>query len=295
MKRLLFSLIICVSLTGCIGLGKLNPFNWGLASTKTARATNKIEEVQKNIAKTEDAEIEKARGYQWGTKLSLDTNKTPSKETELAESFNNKAILSLGPPSMQSARDFEKIVDGLLSTNKQLVASAQKLLDSKDNELIKLQKIKNELEIKLDKKEEAFKELSEKQSLLANKWQKLTRIFTWGFYAIIIGFIVSVILNNLPPPYNLLSTPINIIFGAAGKMIYGLFPKVREFSGSVAHTAFATSENTLSQLVSCVESFKVQNPALYKEKFEGILRSGLDKEHKQKIDSARNNLGFKGL
>ncbi len=287
MNRLFLSLITCVLLAGCA----LNPLNWGLPSKKAERAENRVVKTEKAIDQNKEDLHGKSVESVFAADLTLALDPDPNRYSQVAKNFTGRSLLITGTPDLKVAKEYEGIVKGLISTNQLLVEKAEKALDAKDKDIYKLQAKTKILEETLEKKDTALRELAIKNGELANFKVLLFRYIKFAIYGIIFCFIASIITNHLPPPYNLLSAPFNVILGGAGKMVYGLFPKVREISGSVSTQAYQTSENTLKALVNSIEQIRTKKPEVFSGHLEDVLKSVLDRENREKVIDIKKELG----
>ncbi len=186
-------LILAVLLTcGCQSAGPVKrswwqPWTWradkGAEERKSADAKLKAEAaLDANNAATVKAAAGKVAAT--GAALAARTNREPA--TDLAAQFNTQAGALLPAVPLAELAEVKAIVSGLLSTNAQLRADAERRLDVKDRELADLQRMTGELRAKLTAAEDNHeRSVAQLQSAyagergVADKW-RAEQAKSWG-------------------------------------------------------------------------------------------------------------------
>ncbi|MEK6861896.1 MAG: hypothetical protein AABY07_08070 [Nanoarchaeota archaeon] len=244
-----------------LGVGCSNPLKsfW--------RASKKVDVTEQKIDKNKNEIIKKAQGTAWAVDYTLSLKPDPDRYTITAQSLNQRTETVLGAPDLSVIKEYQKIVDGLVSTNETLRKEAKGWLDKRDSEIIRLQKEKDQLEIKLLDVEAQKDEISASNSVLADKWVKLWRWIKIVFWVVIIGVglaILSQILSvALPQPYGSIFGIMALVFGTVGRFIFKLIPSSQKYAAVVSEKDHSLSENTLSQLVQALQ--KARNKEITQE------------------------------
>lgn len=215
---------------------------------------------EQKIEKNKEESIEKAKSFVHGTGTALSLNPEPNKYTDVAETLNKRAGLTLGEPSYNNALVMDNIVSGLLSTNAQIKSKAEKDLQSKDKEVMVLQTELEKLQNKLNKIQEEKDKLGLEASTLAEKWTRLLRwikIIVWGgIIGVVLLFVSQVLSVILPPPYNSLFSATALLIGTIGRAVFKLIPNAKSYANVVPKNEFDTSEKTLFALVNGLQKIR---------------------------------------
>lgn len=242
--------LITVSLIAILGSGCLQPLKNWLKITKQEVKT------EQKIDKNKDETVEKAKGTVWATDYSLSKDPAPNIFSTTAKDLNLRTQAIVGTPSLDVIKEYQKIIDGLVSTNELLRVDAQKALGKKDNEIVGLQSNLKELQTKLGKIEEEKNKLGLENSVLGQKWSNIKKWFWVIVYSIIGIFIFRVVLAVVPPPYNQIGHIVDGIFGLFSKFVFRALPKAKEFAGVVGHEVHQLSEQTLKHLVMGLQEIR---------------------------------------
>jgi hypothetical protein len=176
----------------------------------------------------------------------------------------------------------QAIVDGLVSTNKAIVAEANSRLQEKDEKIIVLQERIHNYEDVLKKNEAKFVEVSRENSRLADTWKKITNGFWWIVWIFVIGFVLNLLSQLLPPPYSNLASIIGIPVGILIKCLRGIVPAASKYAGVVSEKIHMESVNTTQSLVLAIEELKNKDRASY-DKLKPILADKTDIETRSNI------------
>lgn len=262
----------------------------GTPTQKNDKAEKRVETAKQAIAKNKDQQVEEAKGYVYAADRALSLDPNPSRFSTVGKMMTERSLLTLGNPDFETVIQYQRIIDGLVSTNAALQRKAEAELAKKDNQVIELQGDKASLERKLGKAEDSRKELAEKYAGMASKWARLIFWIRFAIYGVIGVFIFRLIGVFVPPPYNSFFTIIDFIFGGIGRCLFKLLPKAKETAGVVAKEAYDISEKTLSAVVGAVQAAR-QNPDV-RNHIDPLLKDATDKEvTRPKIIDVKTNLG----
>jgi len=150
---------LLLTLTGCstAAAGKRaettwwKPWTWRADQTvDAAKSKDQKNQAEDALAANQTATVKAAASKvaATGAALASRTNREPA--TDLAVMFNGQAAALLPTPGLAELAEVKSIVAGLLSTNAQLRADAEKRLDAKDKQLAELQRMTGELAAKLE-------------------------------------------------------------------------------------------------------------------------------------------------
>jgi len=277
MKKTLQFLCILMLVAGLAGCA--NPFKaWN-------KATNKVATAQVQLDKNEDNTVNQAKNYIYATKVVLSADPSTNRFHELETTFNDKALLTLGPPTMQDAVILQKMVENLLSTNKALVAAGNKMAATYDSQVVTLQ---NENALLLNQIEVAHKkveQVGENNASMALKWHNLISYLWWAVY-IVIGFtVVRIVTAVLPPPYNSLGIIVSLPVSIISKMIHMLVPDAQKLAGLVSEDY----QKTTSQLIEALQTLKNQHPELHNE-ISATVANSVDSTLSKTLNQAKADL-----
>lgn len=266
-------------LTGC----------WGPLS-KNNSAEKAVEKAKVALAKNKDEQVDRSKGYFWGSGYSLSQVTNPPPEVKIAKDLNDKGMAIVGPPSIQEINEFKSIVDRLLSDNEKVRIGAQNDLKAKDSEIISLQSQVAGLEKKVDQKEQERKEIAAENARYANTWVNIKRVFYWGLWICIGVMVLRVVCAVIPPPYNSIGYVVDFIFGGIGKIIFGVFSKAKDAAGVVSKQTHDLTHNALVDLVGAINEIKKDKPDLFNEILRPKLDNHTDKDTTRVLikDIARN-------
>jgi hypothetical protein len=259
------------------------------------------------ITQNKEATLDKARQFVYGTGQALKADPEKDKFNTVASDLNNRAELIVGPPPYEQAIEMDKIVAGLLSTNKQLKLDAEKLLGKKDAEIIGLQEKLADLEGKLNKIQKEKEDVSFQNSVLANKWHSLVKWVKIVFWAVVIGAglaLLSQLLSViLPPPYNGVFSAAAIMVSWLVRMVFSLFPNSKQFAKVIPQEEYQKSENTLKSLVDALQEIRnteikpesiipKSSSVKIKDLIDSTLKSTTNTNDRIKIDEIKKSLGY---
>lgn len=281
-------LLFCLFFTSCAYFSPVS---------KEIRAEKKIIQSKEAIFSSEEDILKESRGYIYGASVSLSLNPETNKFTQVAEKMLDKAQVALGPPSMEDANKMTEIINGLISTNKQLIAAAESALKEKDSKIIGLQNKIENYELNLKKSEQKFVELSRENASMADIVYKAKSIFWWIIY-VLIGYVVcKVLLVLVPPPFNSIFGIFDYIIGGFGRLVFKLAPKAMESAKVVS----ADVQTALNHVVTSVQEAKIKIDAKNSgngaksddlETLKSELAKNTDDTSKIVITETKKNLGY---
>ena len=274
-KRVIFIPILCFAalLGGCA---------YFIPSAKQTRAEVKVEKTKEAIFTSEEQILNEGKGYVFATKYALDLNPETNKFTAVAKQMSTKALVAIGQPDLVDVLKMQAIVDGLLSTNKALVEEANFQLQKKDEKIIVLQEKIHNYEDILKKNEAKFIQVSRENSKLADTWKKITNGFWWIVWIFVIGFVLNILSQLLPPPYSNIASLVGIPVGIFIKCLRGIIPAASKYAGVVSEKVHQETQNTTEKLVLAINELKSKSPESY-EKLKPILSDKTDAEARNKI------------
>jgi ElaB/YqjD/DUF883 family membrane-anchored ribosome-binding protein len=244
-------------------------------SAKEKRAEAKVTQAKENIKDTKDVLTEKGKGYLWSTDYVLSLNPQTNVYTDVAKQMSSRALIALGTPPMEEVLQLREIVDNLVSTNKALIIKGQKDLKEKDEEIVNLQTKVVDYEQILKDKEQKFVELSRENADLASTWVRLKSWFWWGVWIFVIGFILTILAQALPPPANSIAAIVAFPIGLLIKIIKGIIPSATKFAGVVSENVHNEIKSAAEQMVLSINELKTKNPVAYEET-KNILKDKTD-------------------
>lgn len=280
-KILLFSVLLAVLgvSTGCVLFR--NPMK------NLANANAKIEKTENKIDVNTDKIIEQGRKYVYATKISLELDPSTNKLHELASDFNEKALITLGNPSMEAIVVLREMVDNLISTNKSLVAQGEVKLKELDKTIIKLQTEKTGLETLLTEAQNKYEKVAKENSGLAQNWARIMKIF-WGVIYLIVGtFILRLISAILPPPYSSISFLFSIPISLITKVLHGFAPEAKEMAGVVSKEY----KDATQQLVATLQNLKDLHPEIHADISKSVANN-IDSNLVPIVNKAKTDLNM---
>jgi len=256
------------------------------------KATDKADAAAAEVQKNEDKQVDSARNYVYGTQLALEANPQTNRATEVASSLNERAMLTLGPPEMESALKLQAMVDNLLSTNKAIILKGEKELANMDAQIVDLQKENASLQLKLDKAEQKVESIGQVNAGLAQKWASLVKIFWWIVYGVIAVFVIKILSVVLPPPYNSIVSIIAVPIGLVIKGIHGIVPEAKKAAGVIAEGTYNNTKQTLQHIITAIEEAKRDKPETVKEIVPYLQQETSSEVSKPLITDVKRELGY---
>lgn len=256
MKKLAVILAIAsLTLAGCQSTGPVartwyKPWTWRTDKSADERKTQaEKDKVESQLAANNVATVKAAASKVAATSVALSSRTNREPATDLAAQFNTQASALLPPVSIAELADVKAIVSGLLSTNAQLRAEAEKRLDAKDKQLADLQRMTGELAAKLEAAEQSHEAAVAKltdayaqERGVADKWRQ-EQAKSWGQKILdLVGTGGLIALAST----GVLSIP---LAGRAFGMFSRIMPSSSALTGVVSKVDFTNA-------VGAVETFK---------------------------------------
>ena len=266
-------------------------------SSKQTRAEVKVERVKEAIFTSEEEILKESKGYIYGADYALLLNPNTNKYTTVAKQMTSKAMVALGPPDLADVLKMQAIIEGLVSTNKATIEKAKVMLEEKDDQIITLQGKISDYKGILKENEKAFVKISRENSLMADNWDLIKRIFWWIVYGIIFFIICQVLSSVLPPPYNSAFSIFSYFIGGFIRVIFKLIPKTIE----TAKVVSINYKTALSHVITSVQEAKTKVGAVNlatNTKSVGLsvlndeLKNNTDDTTKALITNTKQELGY---
>jgi hypothetical protein len=224
------------------------------------KATAKVEATQHKVEANERAIADQGKNYVYATKLALQADPSTNKYHKIETQLNDKAVATLGAPSMSEIVELEAMVSNLLSENQKLMEKGQKQLADQDEQVAILQAQNIALQDKLGAAEKKLVDVGTVNAGYASKWTSLVKIFWWIVYGVIAVFVIKILSAVLPPPYNSIVSIVSVPIGLVIKGIQGMIPEAKQAAGVVAKQTYDTTKLTLSHIIEAIEDMKMKEP-----------------------------------
>jgi hypothetical protein len=280
-------LINLILLIGMLSMGSgcavfKNPFkSW-------TKATTKVEDVQKKVDNNQDQITDQGKNYVYATKLALQADPSTNQYHQVETQLNDKAVATLGTPTMDQIVMLEAMVKNLLSTNQELVAKGQKQLAKQDEIVANLQEDNKNLQTKLDTANKKLVDVGTANSGLAQKWNNLVKFFWYFVYLIIFVVVIKILAVVLPPPYNSIVGIIALPIGLFTKLLHALVPEAKAIAGVVA----AEYKTGTQDLVTTIQKLKEAHPELRHEITAAVIANTDSNTSAIAINKAKSDLGI---
>ncbi len=261
MRKSLFGvLFIVLFISGCIGpLARFKK-----AKTQTTVLIGKTNQITGEL-------LEKSKGYVYSAKLTLQMDPDQDKFNSLGQDLLDKSLAITGDPTLKDINELKVIITNLLSTNALIRAQGVKLLNEKDQQVIKLQSQLDSVNKDLLKQQEKNNKIAEESAQLGQKWFNLWKWIKIIGFVIVGGFILNTICLFLPVPYNQIGTIIGIIPAMIIKFVHSIAPNVKSLAGVVDQSVHDDAKNALGSLVTSIQQIKTQNPTVYTSTIQPVL------------------------
>lgn len=230
----------------------------------------KVDDTKTAVVANRELQVKEASKHVYATGLALhtETNQTPAIET--AAEFNDMAQATLGVPDITDVALLKEMISGLLSTNVQLKAKAEKQKATLQADVVQLQEERDKLQEKLKAAESNRDDAYQKAAAKAAIYEKWRARLWWilgicggGVFLALVLPALSIIFPVLAPFASILPG----LFGSIARTIFRVTPKAMTSAGVVGQSAFQLTERTLADLVSAIDDVRTKQP----EVFENIL------------------------
>lgn len=280
MKTIFTTLVILLVLSGC---GTIIPDNQNGSQKKIANKTEAVVDAKNKIAKNTEEKLTQVSGLSYGVGYSLDhvplTNKI--NEIETAKELNSRIVSIAGSPDLDEMNRIKQTVDLLNSEIKKERDKGAKLLTDKDQEIVGVQKEKEDLKTNLEHRIEDLTKAAKKQAEESdsnkvvienvNKWFGLGAVFYGlkrfittcivGILVFSVAFLVLRLLAATNPIAASIFSVFNIIGAGVIHTVRGIAPKALNFSGFSSTNEVQKYKNTLAKLVDNIEEVQIKNTA----------------------------------
>jgi bacterioferritin (cytochrome b1) len=314
MKKFILVFILTGFLMGC---GTIISDNKNDAQKKIAKKTESINLTKENLAKNTDEKLNQVSGLSFGVGYTLSSIRlTNVVEIETAKQLNNRIISIVGSPDLDEMNKIKQTVDLLNSEVEKERARGARLLAAKDNEILTIQKQRDDLEKELQKRIDEFTTTAKKQAedsdnnsvILENinKWfglgavyYGLKRFATTCILGILIFAVVFLILRLLAaanPIVAAIFSVFNIVGAAIVQLVRALVPKSIDVSGFSPSTEVKKYKSTLEKLVDNIQEVKVlvkNGSSITFDKLIEKFDRDLDQSDKDLITEIKKELRWK--
>lgn len=266
MKKLLLSVLLILSLSGCKTTNQ----------DKVQKTKDALTLTREALAKNDGNKLEAVATLAAGTEHSLKSVTNPPVQVKTAIDLNARILSITGNPSLDELNKIQKITDLLNSEIQKERQRGEQLLKEKDFEIMSLQnkskEIKNVYETQIKGLETQAMQVAKKADGLqvivdqVNSWMGLggvvygiKRFVTIGVTSILIFLICFMVLRFLAKSHPIVGAIFSIIEYIAAffiNIIKGIAPKAMQFSNHIELPTFSKYKNTLDSMVDTIESLK---------------------------------------
>ena len=85
------------------------------------KANAKVDKIEQKITANDKEIVNQAKQHVFAADTSLKLDKNPNRNSLVAESFTERAMLTLGPPAVDETARLRVMVANLISTNQQII------------------------------------------------------------------------------------------------------------------------------------------------------------------------------
>ena len=259
-----------------------NPLgNWTKAETK-------VEQKQQKLDANQDTITEQGKNYVYATKLALQEDPSTNKYHEVEQQLNDKAVATLGTPSMEEIVKLEAMVKNLLSENEKLIIKGKKQLAEQDDVVADLQQENAQLLKEVGVAQKKLVDVGTTNAGFAQKWATLMKIVWWIIYGVIAMFVIKILAVVLPPPYNSIVGIIALPIGIFTKLLHSMVPEAKAIAGVVS----AEYKTGTQDLVTTIQKLKEAHPELRKEIGDLVYANTDSDSSAIAINKAKSELGI---
>lgn len=267
MKKLLLSVLIILSLSGCKTTNQ----------DKVQKTKDALTETREALAKNDGEKLEAVATLAAGTEHSLKSVTNPPVQVKTAIDLNARILNITGNPNIDELNKIQKITDLLNSEIQKERQRGEKLLKEKDLEISSLQndakEIKNTYESQIRGLESQAMQVAKKADGLqvivdqVNSWMGLggvvygvKRFVTIGVTSILIFLVCFMVLRFFASVNPIAAAIFSIIEYIAAffiNIIKSIAPRSTQFSNHIELPTFTRYKNTLDSVVDTIESLKI--------------------------------------
>lgn len=252
------------------------------------KAEAKVTTVEKKMSANQAQIIEQGKNYVYATSLALKADPSTNKYHAVETQLNDKALATLGPPTMDQINKLEGMVSNLLSDNQKLVNKGEAQLLNFDKIVSDLQTQNELLQSELNSAQTKLEKVGSVNSDFAQKWNTLIKYVWYFIYLIIFVVAVKVLSAVLPPPYNSIVGIVAVPIGCIVKIIQSLIPEAKTTAG-VVHQNYKTATE---DLITIIQKLKEKHPELHQEISESVYANTDSDTSAVAINEAKTNLGI---
>lgn len=283
------SSIFCIFLCGCKSL--LNT----PAQDKVYNKIDTVESAHTDLISAHTNKLSLISDFSYGIHYALKDVES-NEVTSTVNSFNNRILSLSGYPSVDKIRDMEELVDNLISKSDAAIATANKQLKNKDDEIMQLNSKIQSLQSDLVASQQQLKmtilntakQADSNQALVdtVNKWfglggviyglKKFTSTFCIVGICLLFIYLILRILSSLNPIANSIFNVFETIISYVIKFVKFIAPNSTSISGYSETSEVNKYKNTLEKIVDTIET----------------LQANLDEDKKGKITLTEIMNGF---
>ncbi len=314
MKKIFLPLLVGVALlvTSCALLQQHS----GPATQLEAKSRAKIVSVEDQINSNTSQKLDKIAGFSFATDYALGKITNATKEVVVAREMNKRVESITGSPTLAIMKDMQGTVDNLLSIIQAERLKGEEQLALKDADITALQNASKQLQDDKDKEvrnymttaqivassADAYKDaLSDYQGWFGLKavFKGLGQFIKTSLWVLIGGSILFLILRLLAasnPIAGAIFSIFDTVLSWVVNTIRVLAPRALQVAGTVEKEVYTATKNTLTTIVDCVETAKIQGDASGKPAtIEDLLNTAelsMTPADKALIDKLKVQLGW---
>jgi hypothetical protein len=304
---LLFLLLI--PLTSCTV-----PSIFGNKSKKIQAQATKVEKVDKQLNQLSDEKLKQISSYSYGVDYSLNkiTNSIPL-EVEVAKDLNQRILTISGNPLIDKIKEMEQMVNDLTSQLDTERKRGQLELNSKDNEILKIQSSYLELQAQKQKELDKYINLSKETALAADTykssldqlegnwglnaiWYGVKKFLSRIFYVIIVLVVLYLVLRVFAasnPIVGSIFSVVEMMVAWCINLLKAIAPKAVNFSNLVIKETFDVHYETLKQIIDAIQNIKINKPEEKLSMDELCSTFKLTEEESKVVDDIKKELNYK--
>jgi hypothetical protein len=311
--KIISVVLLSVLLTNCSLLDK-NKGVIGKASIAEDKQKAKIEQVNKDINKTDQNRLTEIGSFSFGINYALekipDTNSTI--EAKIAYDLNTRVIALANQPTLEAIKEMQLIVNTLITNN----VAGKKLLVKKDEEVILLQEQIILLKASKDKEIQKYITLADETASRADQYKStlsqmnswfglgaikygITRFIKSSFLFLIIGgalFLLLRLLSTANPIAAAIFSVFEKIVAWIINAIKVIFPKALSMAGTVGKDVYDKMALLLKKIVDNIQFIRETEKRTGKDitlkEILVELDKSMDTTEKAMVDQIKKELGY---
>lgn len=207
------------------------------------RAKAKVAAVEKKQGTNDLAQIKSGVAAVSAAQHALEQDKEPTRYSEVAKLTLDRAQMAFSAggavPDVREVIALQKMVDGLISTNKELHAAGEKAQKEWEARLVRTEARADSLAADKDVLVAKLEVVNTENAKLADTWFKIKSFFWWVVWIVGGLMVLRLVCAIIPPPYNSVGFILDYIAGGFGRMVVKVLPHSAEAAGVVPEKAFA--------------------------------------------------------